>query len=215
MWFNKCVISKSFLFSCQRREFPALIWFVRINDQDYGTFVRQRAFQLSKCVDYHQSLNNKPILSYPVEVWEITGKLQLASYILYISIGVPDIIFPACRAVHHLPSGSSRRGIIKRMFNIINFLSDNLLKSAELAVRYNCSCKFMSSSRGVEKHMRVHAVWCVPVSWSWLRIPGVLQRLGFTYFVLSLLQTFWGQKDIPLTAVSSPVRFTLVCPTLF
>ncbi|XP_023132897.1 heparan-alpha-glucosaminide N-acetyltransferase isoform X2 [Amphiprion ocellaris] len=36
------------------------------------------------------------------------------------------------------------------------------------------------------------------LSWSWLRIPGVLQRLGFTYFVLSLLQTFWGQKEIPL-----------------
>ncbi|XP_023182860.1 heparan-alpha-glucosaminide N-acetyltransferase-like isoform X1 [Xiphophorus maculatus] len=36
-----------------------------------------------------------------------------------------------------------------------------------------------------------------PLSWSWLRIPGVLQRLGFTYFVLSLLQTFWGQKQIP------------------
>uniref|UniRef100_A0A7N8WMZ7 Si:dkey-192p21.6 n=1 Tax=Mastacembelus armatus TaxID=205130 RepID=A0A7N8WMZ7_9TELE len=44
---------------------------------------------------------------------------------------------------------------------------------------------------------------CVPVSWSWLRIPGVLQRLGFTYFVLSLLQTFWGQKEIPLKMVSS------------
>uniref|UniRef100_A0A3Q1G1Y1 Si:dkey-192p21.6 n=1 Tax=Acanthochromis polyacanthus TaxID=80966 RepID=A0A3Q1G1Y1_9TELE len=38
------------------------------------------------------------------------------------------------------------------------------------------------------------------LSWSWLRIPGVLQRLGFTYFVLSLLQTFWGQKEIPLRA---------------
>ncbi|XP_047458205.1 heparan-alpha-glucosaminide N-acetyltransferase isoform X2 [Mugil cephalus] len=39
-----------------------------------------------------------------------------------------------------------------------------------------------------------------PLSWSWLRVPGVLQRLGFTYFVLSLLQTFWGQKEIPLKA---------------
>ncbi|XP_078788283.1 heparan-alpha-glucosaminide N-acetyltransferase isoform X2 [Oryzias latipes] len=36
-----------------------------------------------------------------------------------------------------------------------------------------------------------------PLSWSWLRIPGVLQRLAFTYFVLSLLQTFWGRKAIP------------------
>ncbi|XP_047206950.1 heparan-alpha-glucosaminide N-acetyltransferase [Girardinichthys multiradiatus] len=36
-----------------------------------------------------------------------------------------------------------------------------------------------------------------PLSWSWLRIPGVLQRLGFTYFVVSLLQTFWGQSPIP------------------
>uniref|UniRef100_A0A3P9N149 Si:dkey-192p21.6 n=1 Tax=Poecilia reticulata TaxID=8081 RepID=A0A3P9N149_POERE len=43
----------------------------------------------------------------------------------------------------------------------------------------------------------------VTVSWSWLRIPGVLQRLGFTYFVLSLLQTFWGQNQIPERAVSN------------
>ncbi|XP_061914685.1 heparan-alpha-glucosaminide N-acetyltransferase-like isoform X1 [Entelurus aequoreus] len=34
-----------------------------------------------------------------------------------------------------------------------------------------------------------------PLSWSWLRIPGVLQRLAFTYFVLALLQTLWGNKD--------------------
>uniref|UniRef100_A0A3B3CB71 Si:dkey-192p21.6 n=1 Tax=Oryzias melastigma TaxID=30732 RepID=A0A3B3CB71_ORYME len=39
------------------------------------------------------------------------------------------------------------------------------------------------------------------VSWSWLRIPGVLQRLAFTYFVLSLLQTFWGRKAIPQSEV--------------
>ncbi|XP_075875219.1 heparan-alpha-glucosaminide N-acetyltransferase [Nelusetta ayraudi] len=39
-----------------------------------------------------------------------------------------------------------------------------------------------------------------PLSWSWLRIPGVLQRLGFTYFVLSLLQTFWGRREIATTA---------------
>ncbi|KAF7669935.1 hypothetical protein LDENG_00115070 [Lucifuga dentata] len=37
-----------------------------------------------------------------------------------------------------------------------------------------------------------------PLSWSWLRIPGVLQRLGFTYFALSLMQIFWGQIEIPL-----------------
>ncbi|XP_061644891.1 heparan-alpha-glucosaminide N-acetyltransferase isoform X2 [Phyllopteryx taeniolatus] len=34
-----------------------------------------------------------------------------------------------------------------------------------------------------------------PLSWSWLRIPGVLQRLGFTYFVLALLQILWGHKE--------------------
>uniref|UniRef100_A0A3P8UHX6 Si:dkey-192p21.6 n=1 Tax=Amphiprion percula TaxID=161767 RepID=A0A3P8UHX6_AMPPE len=50
---------------------------------------------------------------------------------------------------------------------------------------------------------------CVAVSWSWLRIPGVLQRLGFTYFVLSLLQTLWGQKEIPLRVVTSE-RSTLL-----
>ncbi|XP_029525716.1 heparan-alpha-glucosaminide N-acetyltransferase isoform X4 [Oncorhynchus nerka] len=37
------------------------------------------------------------------------------------------------------------------------------------------------------------------VSWSWLRIPGVLQRLGFTYFILSLMQTFCGMREIPLS----------------
>ncbi|XP_045067363.1 heparan-alpha-glucosaminide N-acetyltransferase isoform X3 [Coregonus clupeaformis] len=42
-----------------------------------------------------------------------------------------------------------------------------------------------------------HAPW--NVSWSWLRIPGVLQRLGFTYFILSLMQSFWGMGEIPLS----------------
>ncbi|XP_063048172.1 heparan-alpha-glucosaminide N-acetyltransferase [Engraulis encrasicolus] len=36
------------------------------------------------------------------------------------------------------------------------------------------------------------------LSWSWLRIPGVLQRLGFTYFVLALMQTFSARTDVPL-----------------
>ncbi|XP_077206986.1 heparan-alpha-glucosaminide N-acetyltransferase-like isoform X2 [Paroedura picta] len=35
-----------------------------------------------------------------------------------------------------------------------------------------------------------------PLSWSWARIPGVLQRLGFTYFVLALMQTCFGIKDL-------------------
>ncbi|XP_077352550.1 heparan-alpha-glucosaminide N-acetyltransferase [Festucalex cinctus] len=39
-----------------------------------------------------------------------------------------------------------------------------------------------------------------PLSWSWLRIPGVLQRLGFTYFVLALLQILWGYKENPQKA---------------
>ncbi|XP_068182833.1 heparan-alpha-glucosaminide N-acetyltransferase [Antennarius striatus] len=47
-----------------------------------------------------------------------------------------------------------------------------------------------------------------PLSWSWMRIPGVLQRLGFTYFILSLLQSLWGQTEIPQTAPHrwSPVQ---------
>lgn len=52
----------------------------------YGTFAQQRAFQLTKCVDYHQSLNNKPVQSCPICLrWEITGSLWLASHILYTS----------------------------------------------------------------------------------------------------------------------------------
>nr|XP_056706511.1 heparan-alpha-glucosaminide N-acetyltransferase-like [Euleptes europaea] len=35
-----------------------------------------------------------------------------------------------------------------------------------------------------------------PLSWSWARIPGVLQRLGFTYFVLALMQACFGIKDL-------------------
>ncbi|XP_066549966.1 heparan-alpha-glucosaminide N-acetyltransferase isoform X2 [Amia ocellicauda] len=35
-----------------------------------------------------------------------------------------------------------------------------------------------------------------PLSWSWARIPGVLQRLGFTYFVLALMETCCAKKDI-------------------
>ncbi|KPP74953.1 hypothetical protein Z043_105843 [Scleropages formosus] len=36
------------------------------------------------------------------------------------------------------------------------------------------------------------------LSWSWARIPGVLQRLGFTYFVLSLIHMWCLRKEIPL-----------------
>ncbi|KAM6956265.1 heparan-alpha-glucosaminide N-acetyltransferase [Aplochiton taeniatus] len=46
-------------------------------------------------------------------------------------------------------------------------------------------------------HLGIYCL-AVKVSWSWLRIPGVLQRLGFTYFVLALMQTFWGLKEIAL-----------------
>uniref|UniRef100_A0A3Q3A2F2 Si:dkey-192p21.6 n=1 Tax=Kryptolebias marmoratus TaxID=37003 RepID=A0A3Q3A2F2_KRYMA len=48
------------------------------------------------------------------------------------------------------------------------------------------------------------------LSWSWLRIPGVLQRLGFTYFVLSLLQTFWGWTEIPEREVSASLAQDVV-----
>ncbi|KAL7877881.1 hypothetical protein SRHO_G00045240 [Serrasalmus rhombeus] len=46
------------------------------------------------------------------------------------------------------------------------------------------------------------------LSWSWLRIPGVLQRLGFTYFVLSLMQTFSPYREIPPKEIRwwSPVQ---------
>ncbi|KAF7710378.1 hypothetical protein HF521_009250 [Silurus meridionalis] len=39
------------------------------------------------------------------------------------------------------------------------------------------------------------------LSWSWLRIPGVLQRLAFTYFILSLMQMFSPYQEIPPTQV--------------
>ncbi|KAF5890420.1 proto-oncogene tyrosine-protein kinase receptor Ret isoform X1, partial [Clarias magur] len=43
---------------------------------------------------------------------------------------------------------------------------------------------------------------------SWLRIPGVLQRLAFTYFILSLMQMLSPYREIPQSQVSwwSPVQ---------
>ncbi|XP_068924465.1 heparan-alpha-glucosaminide N-acetyltransferase-like [Petaurus breviceps papuanus] len=35
-----------------------------------------------------------------------------------------------------------------------------------------------------------------PLSWSWARLPGVLQRLGFTYFAVALMQIAFGVTDI-------------------
>ncbi|KAK7901694.1 hypothetical protein WMY93_018463 [Mugilogobius chulae] len=50
-----------------------------------------------------------------------------------------------------------------------------------------------------------------PLSWSWLRIPGVLQRLAATYLVLSLLQTLWGR--IPNSLWTKPFEdLTLFWP---
>ncbi|XP_072533088.1 heparan-alpha-glucosaminide N-acetyltransferase [Salminus brasiliensis] len=46
------------------------------------------------------------------------------------------------------------------------------------------------------------------LSWSWLRIPGVLQRLAFTYYVLSIMQTVSSSREIPPKEVRwwSPVQ---------
>ncbi|KAJ1142351.1 hypothetical protein NDU88_008677, partial [Pleurodeles waltl] len=47
-----------------------------------------------------------------------------------------------------------------------------------------------------------------PLSWSWARIPGVLQRLGFTYFTIALMQTCFGKniQDCKTVAWWAPVR---------
>ncbi|XP_071986015.1 heparan-alpha-glucosaminide N-acetyltransferase-like isoform X2 [Engystomops pustulosus] len=37
-----------------------------------------------------------------------------------------------------------------------------------------------------------------PLSWRWARIPGVLQRLGVTYFVLALMHTFFSKPSLDL-----------------
>ncbi|XP_040292786.1 heparan-alpha-glucosaminide N-acetyltransferase-like [Bufo bufo] len=37
-----------------------------------------------------------------------------------------------------------------------------------------------------------------PLSWRWARIPGVLQRLGFTYFVLALIHTCFSKANLEL-----------------
>ncbi|KAM4704112.1 heparan-alpha-glucosaminide N-acetyltransferase-like [Rhinophrynus dorsalis] len=37
-----------------------------------------------------------------------------------------------------------------------------------------------------------------PLSWSWARIPGVLQRLGFTYFIVALMHTCFSKKNLDM-----------------
>ncbi|XP_056387378.1 proto-oncogene tyrosine-protein kinase receptor Ret-like isoform X5 [Hyla sarda] len=37
-----------------------------------------------------------------------------------------------------------------------------------------------------------------PLSWRWARISGVLQRLGFTYFVLALMHTYFSKPNLEL-----------------
>lgn len=48
--------------------------------------------------------------------------------------------------------------------------------------------------------------WCPAVSWEKARIPGVLQRLGATYFVVAVLELLFA-KPVPETcaSVSNPV----------
>nr|XP_034993998.1 heparan-alpha-glucosaminide N-acetyltransferase-like isoform X2 [Zootoca vivipara] len=52
-----------------------------------------------------------------------------------------------------------------------------------------------------------------PLSWSWARIPGVLQRLGFTYFILALMETFFCLKDLDIYQFDNwwaPLRDTIL-----
>uniref|UniRef100_A0A7M4EUQ2 Heparan-alpha-glucosaminide N-acetyltransferase n=1 Tax=Crocodylus porosus TaxID=8502 RepID=A0A7M4EUQ2_CROPO len=58
-------------------------------------------------------------------------------------------------------------------------------------------------------HLVIHCVALSvisTVSWSWARIPGVLQRLGFTYFTVALMQTCFSVKDVEKYQVSCNVR---------
>uniref|UniRef100_A0A8C9V291 Si:dkey-192p21.6 n=1 Tax=Scleropages formosus TaxID=113540 RepID=A0A8C9V291_SCLFO len=59
---------------------------------------------------------------------------------------------------------------------------------------------YLISLGSMREYVLVHSD--VSVSWSWARIPGVLQRLGFTYFVLSLIHMWCLRKEIPLKQVS-------------
>ncbi|XP_036591414.1 heparan-alpha-glucosaminide N-acetyltransferase-like [Trichosurus vulpecula] len=48
-----------------------------------------------------------------------------------------------------------------------------------------------------------------PLSWRWARLPGVLQRLGFTYFVVALMQITFEVTDIQRNQVGmwwAPLR---------
>ncbi|XP_030060837.1 heparan-alpha-glucosaminide N-acetyltransferase-like [Microcaecilia unicolor] len=52
-----------------------------------------------------------------------------------------------------------------------------------------------------------------PLSWRWARIPGVLQRLAFTYFTVALMQTCFSKKNIQKYETSdwwTPIRDVVI-----
>ncbi|GCB64323.1 hypothetical protein scyTo_0004584 [Scyliorhinus torazame] len=47
-------------------------------------------------------------------------------------------------------------------------------------------------------------------SWERVRIPGVLQRLGFTYFVIAVMETCCAKKELKQYMVRNPLRCYIV-----
>lgn len=94
---------------------------------------RQRAFQLTKSVDYHPSPKSRPVQF--VHSWEITGNLWLASHILRASISWSLTPFPS---VPRCPSCFPQEvgDWLERMFlrSIVNFRTCDLRGSAGRAL---------------------------------------------------------------------------------
>ncbi|KAA0717969.1 Heparan-alpha-glucosaminide N-acetyltransferase [Triplophysa tibetana] len=80
------------------------------------------------------------------------------------------------------------------------------VSTATISLYYYCmNINLLFTPERWDKQHNIQKLSCIPtqlrcrvISWSWLRIPGVLQRLGFTYFVLALMQTFSTHREIPL-----------------
>lgn len=81
----------------------------------------QRAFQLTKCVDYHQSLNNTPVLSRPICPQSGDNRESLISFPHSPSIHIlkPDTI-SQCPALSIIPSPGSG-GLIRKDVRCVQY----------------------------------------------------------------------------------------------
>lgn len=105
----------------------------------------QRAFQLTKCVDYHQSLNNTPVSSRPIcpQLGDNQESLISFPHSPYIHILKPDTISQRAALSITFPPGSG--GLIRKdvlAFNNVNFRTCDLRGSAVTPGAVCVTCTF-------------------------------------------------------------------------